>query len=469
MMKLRFLTFLLIITAPAFTQSLNQKIGSAFTNLKNDSQLKYGQASLTVINARTGDIIYASNEKIGLSPASTLKTVTSATAFNILGEDFRWETSIGYNGTISNGTLKGDLIIRGSGDPTLGSHRYAETKADMILDKWIKAVKQAGIEKIEGRIISDDQLFGTQIIPQGWIWQDIGNYYGAGASSVSWRENEIGVTFKAGSKTGSPAKLVSLSPSILDLRAINEVSTGPSGSGDNVYAYSAPYTEVVYLRGTYGLDLNKTIKISCPDPALSLAIELRNKLLASGISSLTASTWRKLNAENLTFEPIAKILGSHESPSLSQVVYWLNQKSLNLYAENILKTIAVKLGKAGSFDNGTEEVKRFWRDKIGIDPNSLDVLDGSGLSPENKVTTEVIARILLSVKKETWFNDYHESFPLYNNMKMKSGSIRNALCYAGFQTTADGTPVVFSIITNNYNGSTAGIKQKIFRVLDGLK
>jgi serine-type D-Ala-D-Ala carboxypeptidase/endopeptidase (penicillin-binding protein 4) len=469
MMKLRFLTILLLVASPAFTQSLNQKISTAFASLESDPQLRYGQASLTVINAKTGDIIFAKNEKTGMSPASTLKTVTSATAFNILGRDFRWETSIGYNGTINNGTLNGDLIIKGSGDPTLGSDRYSETKSDLILDKWIQVVKQAGIKKIEGRIIADDQLFGTQIIPQGWIWQDIGNYYGAGASSVSWRENEIGVTFKAGSKPGSPSRLTGLSPSILDLKAINEVKTGTSGSGDNVYAYSAPYTDVVYLRGTYGLDLNKTIKISCPDPALSLAIELRNKLMYSGISAGSASTWRKLNAESLTFEPIVKVLNTHTSPSLSEVVYWLNQKSLNLYAENILKTLAVKLGKPGSFDSGTEEIKRFWREKIMIDPNSLDILDGSGLSPENKVTTEAIARILLSVKKESWYNDYYESFPLYNNMKMKSGSIRNALCYAGFQTSAEGTPVVFSIITNNYNGGTSAIKQKIFRVLDGLK
>ncbi|WP_207535525.1 D-alanyl-D-alanine carboxypeptidase/D-alanyl-D-alanine endopeptidase [Desertivirga arenae] len=468
-MKLKLLTILLTIAIPAFTQSLNQKISVAFASLENDPQLKYGQASLTVINAKTGDIIFAKNEKTGMSPASTLKTVTSATAFNVLGKDFRWETTIGYNGTIISGTLKGDLIIKGSGDPTLGSNRYEETKADVILEKWSKAIKQAGIRKIEGRIIADDQLFGTQIIPQGWIWQDIGNYYGAGASSVSWRENEIGVNFKAGSKPGSPSKLTGMFPSLLDLSVINEVTTGSAGSGDNVYAYSAPYTHIVYLRGTYGLDLEKTIKISCPDPALSLAIEFKNKLSSAGILGGAATTWRKLNAESITYQPIEKILSSHSSPSLTEVVYWLNQKSLNLYAENILKTIAVKQGKPGTFDTGTEEIKKFWRDKIMLDPNSLEVLDGSGLSPENKVTTEALARILLSAKKENWFNNYYDSFPLYNNIKMKSGSIRNALCYAGYQTAAEGTPVVFSIITNNYNGGTSAIKQKIFKVLDVLK
>jgi len=468
-MKYRFFLILLFITNQLWSQSLNQKITSAYSALENDPQLKYGLSSLTVLNAETGEIIFSKNGKTGMAPASTLKTVTSATAFYVLAQDFKWETTLGYNGSITNGILKGDLIITGSGDPTLGSDRYPETKADLIIEKWTDAIKKTGIKKIEGRIIANDSLFGTQIIPQGWIWQDIGNYYGAGATSLSWRENEIGVNFKAGTKVGTPTQVTDLSSSFYDLKVINEVLTGGPGSGDNVYAYSAPYTDIVYLRGTYGIDLNKTIKISAPDPALQLAIELRTKLSTAGIPVLNATTWRKLNSEAKIFKPATSTINTHLSPALSQVVYWLNQKSLNLYAENILKTIAVKQGKPGTFEDGTQVIENFWRDKILIEPNSLNILDGSGLSPENRVTTETIARILQSAKKESWFNNYYESFPLYNNTKMKSGSIRNALCYAGYEKTPGGIPVTFSIITNNYNGSTTSIKQKIFKVLDVLK
>jgi len=468
-MKIRLVTLLLFFTQVTIAQSLSQKATTAYNAFENDGQLKYGSHSLTVINAETGEIIFSRNGKTGLAPASTLKTVTSATAFHILGRDFRWETSLGYSGQISGSTLKGDLIIKGAGDPTLGSDRYPDTRADLILDKWASAIKQAGIRKIEGRIIADDLLFGTQIIPQGWIWQDIGNYYGAGATSLCWLENEMGLRFKAGTEPGESTRLAEISPQIAGLKVINEVTTGTAGSGDNVYAYSAPYTDVVYLRGTYGIDLNKTVKISIPDPALQLAIDLKRKLKQVGIQTTEETTARRLLSENKQVPKLTKVISVHQSPGLSQVVYWLNQKSLNLYAENLLKTIAIRKGKSGSFENGVDVVKSFWQDRIFIDPNSLNILDGSGLSPENKVTTETMAKILYSVKKETWFSDYYESLPLYNNMKMKSGSIRNALCYAGYHKTSDGIPVVFSIITNNYNGSTSSIKQKIFKVLDVLK
>ena len=463
-----FLSFLFIANL-AFAQSLNQKIASGYAALENDQQLKYGLSSLTVTNASTGEIIFSKNGKTGLAPASTLKTLTSATAFHILGKDFKWETRLAYNGSIKNGILNGDLLIVGSGDPTLGSDRYSSTKPELIFNKWLAAVKEAGIKKIEGRIIADDSLFGTQITPLGWIWQDIGNYYGAGATSLSWMENEMGVRFKAGANVGDKTQFIDPNPSIAGLKIINEVTTGSAGSGDNVYAYSAPYTDVVYLRGTYGIDLNKTIKIAIPDPALLVSNTLKNKLKEAGVISGGATTNRLIKAEGKTIIPAVKTIATHPSPSLTQVVYWLNQKSLNLYAENILKTIAVRQNKEGCFENGVDVIKAFWKDKLLIDPNSINILDGSGLSPENRITTESLVKILLSIKKEDWFNDFHESLPVYNNIKMKSGSIRNALCYAGYHQTSDGIPLVFSIITNNYSGSTSAIKQKIFKVLDVLK
>lgn len=469
MMKSGVLFSFLFIANLAFAQSLNQKIATAYGSLENDQQLKYGLSSLTVANAVTGEILFSKNGRTGLAPASTLKTLTSATAFYILGKDFRWETRLAYNGTIKNGTLNGDLLITGTGDPTLGSDRYSSTKPELILGKWLAAVKEAGIKKIEGRIIADDSLFGTQITPLGWIWQDIGNYYGAGASSLSWMENEMGVRFKAGNNVGDKTQFVDQTPSIAGLKIINEVTTGNQGSSDNVYAYSAPYTDVVYLRGSYGIDLNKTIKISIPDPALLLANTIRNKLKEAGIISNAATTHRLLKADGKAISPAIKTISTHQSPFLPQVVYWLNQKSLNLYAENLLKTMAVERNKEGSFENGVDVIKAFWKDKLMIDPNSINILDGSGLSPENRITTESLVRILQSLKKEEWFNDFHGSLPVYNNIKMKSGSIRNALCYAGYHQTSDGIPVVFSIITNNYSGSTSAIKQKIFKVLDVLK
>lgn len=464
------ISFLICLPLFIFSQSLAKRIENAYRQVSADSQLEYGLSSLTVLNAKTGDVIFSDNAGTGFASASTLKTVTSITAFNLLGENFTWETTLGYNGTISNGVLNGDLIVTGSGDPTLGSDRYGQTTSSVLLNRWAAAVRSAGIREIKGRIISDDRVFGTQSLPRGWIWQDIGNYYGAGPSALNWKENEFGLHITPGSRAGSPVILRIDSSAKENLHVVNELTTGHAGSGDNVYAYSAPYSDVIYLRGTYGIDLHKTIMAAEPDPAFVLAAELKEKLASGGISTGgPATTVRRINLEHAAFSAPSVVIDRYHSPKLSEVVYWLNKKSINLYAESILKTLAVSQGREATFDDGVDVVKDYWNKREGIDRRSLDIIDGSGLSPENRITTLTMARILLSAKKEPWFNSFYESLPVYNDMKMKSGSISKVLAFAGYQTSSDGTPLVFSFILNHFNGSSSAVKQKMFRMLDVMK
>jgi D-alanyl-D-alanine carboxypeptidase/D-alanyl-D-alanine-endopeptidase (penicillin-binding protein 4) len=466
------IAFILTVSFSSLSsQTLKQKIQSAYNRFEEDSQMKYGMSSLTVLNAETGELVFSKNENVGLASASTLKTITAATAYHFLGKDFTWETTLGYNGTISsNGTLNGDLIITGAGDPSLGSDRYELAKSSLILKKWADAINRLGIKNITGSIISDDRLFGTQTMPGGWTWQDMGNYYGAGPSSLTWRENQFGLVFKPSSRVGEVAELLETRPNMDYLKIVNEVKTGPAGSGDNVYAYSAPYSSVIYVRGTYGIDLKKEIVASVPDPAFDLAHNLLNKLNDSGIKvDQGASTARQKSLNNQSFAPIAKIIDVHTSPNLDKIVYWFNQKSINLFGEHLLKTIAQKEVKEISTPSGVKILKKFWLDKAGIDGDALNIYDGSGLSPSNRVTTLAMAKILQSVKKESWFPGFYESLPLYNNMKMKSGSISDVIAYTGYQTSADGTPLVFSFIINNYSGSSSSARQKMFTVLNSLK
>ncbi|WP_374165571.1 D-alanyl-D-alanine carboxypeptidase/D-alanyl-D-alanine-endopeptidase [Arcticibacter sp. MXS-1] len=447
-----------------------KKIAAAYQQFEKDGQLKYGLSSITVLNAETGEVVFASGENTGLAPASTLKTVTSVTAFNLLGKDFRWQTTLGYSGKVSNNVLDGDLIVTTSGDPSLGSSRYDQTGAPVILDRWASVIKNAGITKVNGRIVIDDQLFGSQTTPQGWIWQDIGNYYGAGSTAGNWRENQTGLLIRPGVRTGEPAVLSGTDPVISGLQLVNELKTGSPGSGDNVYAYSAPYSNLVYVRGSYGIDLKKTVMISVPDPAQLMGDELKLRLTRNGISiSGAAVTTRRLNQDGAQVPVRTGEFDKYSSPDLQKIVYWLNQKSINLYAESILRTIALQEGKDASFQEGCRVMQSYWSKQQGIDTDAIDLLDGSGLSPENRITTLAMAKILQSAWKAPWFNSFYESLPLYNNMKMKSGSIRNVLAYAGYQKTREGTPLVFSFITNHYTGSTTPIRQKMFRMLDSLK
>ncbi|MXV53037.1 D-alanyl-D-alanine carboxypeptidase/D-alanyl-D-alanine-endopeptidase [Pedobacter sp. HMF7647] len=470
-MKKLALLFFLVLSLDTFAQTITQKIERAYAKFESDSQFKYATTSLTVLNAETGEIVFSKNSNMGLASASTLKTVTSATAFYLLGPNFTYQTTLGYSGVIdASGTLNGDLIITGAGDPTFGSERYQDTKPEVILKKFTDAVRQSGIKQINGRVISDDHLFGTQTLPTGWIWQDIGNYYGAGPNSLTWRENQLDLILRPGTKVGDPVQLVRTEPALTSVQIVNELTTGKSGSGDEVYAFSSPYSNIIYLRGTYGIDLEKTIAASIPDPALTFAAEFKSQLNKSGmkVSGLETTT-RILSASKQPFSPPSKIIANQTSPDLTKIVYWFNQKSINLYGEHLVKTMALKAGKEVTTANGVEIVKDFWRQRAGIDENSMNTIDGSGLSPGTRITTLTMAKVLQTVKKEPWFKYYFESLPVYNGMRMKSGTINDALAYAGYQTSSSGVPLVFSFIVNNYNGSSKEVRQKMFAVLDQLK
>jgi D-alanyl-D-alanine carboxypeptidase/D-alanyl-D-alanine-endopeptidase (penicillin-binding protein 4) len=459
----------LLLADLAGAQSLQQKLQTAFNRLQLDSQCRYASVSLTVLDAKTGQTVFAVNPNMGMATASTLKTITSITAFNILGKDFQYHTQFGYNGTIAtDGTLNGDLIIKGAGDPTLGSWRYPGHKENEVLSQMVAALLKAGVKKINGRVIGDDSIFGTQSIPDGWIWMDVGNYYGAGTSGLCWRENQFDIKLKTGA-VDTPIGVIRTVPETPYLNFKSELLNAPAGTGDNAYAYLPVGGKLIYLRGTYAADEGKKrISAAIPDPAYDAAFRLADTLKRLGfLISGEPESVTTLNAKGQPLLAISNNLTTILSPQLSKIIYWLNQKSINLYAEQLLKTIAWKSGRAPLTDNGVEVEQDFWKSR-GINPNSLNVVDGSGLSPGDRVTTLTMATILQSAKKENWFADFYESLPVYNNMKMKSGSILSVLTYAGYQTH-NGRELCFSIMVNNYYGSSRAVKDKIFRVLDELK
>src|ERR1700761_1413227 len=237
MRKLALLSFYFLWGYAVSAQStLQQRLSAAFNRLQADSQCRYGTVSLTVLDAKTGEQVFTANANTGMAPGSTLKTVTTITAFNILGKDFQYQTPFGYTGTITNGTLNGDLIIKGSGDPTLGSWRWETTKPNYTLNQIVAALQKAGIRNINGRIIGDDSLYGTQSIPDGWILQDMGTYFGAGATSLCWGENQFDITLNTG-RVGAPIGIKSQIPAMPYLSFKSELINGATGTGDNAYPY----------------------------------------------------------------------------------------------------------------------------------------------------------------------------------------------------------------------------------------
>ena len=163
-----------------------------------------------------------------------------------------------------------------------------------------------------------------------------------------------------------------------------------------------------------------------------------------------------------------KILDTHYSPPLDSIIYWFLQKSINLYGEALVKTFAYEKKGFGATDTGVVIVKDFWKQK-GLDENELNIYDGSGLSPLNRVTTHAQVEILKYAKQRSWFPYFFNALPEYNNMKMKSGSISDVKGFCGYHTSGDGTQYIFSFLVNNYSGSSSGLVNKMYKVLDVLK
>lgn len=473
-MKIKFYIALflstLVINFSIAQTSTNTKIEAGLAEFLASPSLKNGIASFHLIDKNSGQAILEKNSAIGLPTASTLKVITSITALDLLGENYTYKTKLYYAGVIDSlGTLHGDIIIQGSGDPTFGSERYASTKPEIILENCFQAIKNAGITCIEGRIIADDRIYNGNDIPGGWIWTDMGNYYGAGVSALNWKENKAGINFQTGT-INNPAPIASINADLSYLKFVNNVKIGNKGTGDNVYAFSAPYSNKIVLRGTYGQDLNKTIEISIPDPAYDFAFQLKNSLAEKGIATTKEVTTGQLLVEtDSIFPKNSKELYVHESPKLTEIIYWFNQKSINLYGEALLKSIGKISGDKTTTASSAEFLQKYWQQKLKILPSELDVIDGSGLSPQNHVTAQAMNNIMQYATQRPWYGSFLKALPTYNGMTMKSGTIGGTLGYTGFHKAANGKEYTYTLLVYNYGGSAGKMREAMFKFLNYLK
>ena len=142
-----------------------------------------------------------------LVPASNMKLISTGAAIHKLGPDYRFETAIGHDGTIEDGVLNGNLYIIGGGDPTLGSKDSIAVKLEEVFEQWEKLVREAGIKKINGRIIGDGRAFEGMMEEPTWLWNDIGTYYGAGTTGLMFYENMQSFSVAAGDRVGAPVKI----------------------------------------------------------------------------------------------------------------------------------------------------------------------------------------------------------------------------------------------------------------------
>ncbi len=460
------LLFLMQLTA----QDVAGKLKSATDLFEKDSQMRHAIYSLYVIDVKAGKVIFDKNSEIGLAPASCQKLFTSGAAFEILGNGYRYKTEFSYQGKIKNGIV-GDITITSSGDPSLGSWRFESTTEDYIINEWIGALRSKKIKSISGFIQTDDSRFSFQSRPGGWIWDDVGNYYGAGAGQLNWRENQFDVTLRSGNEIGSDVEIAKITPGFYRLTCRNEIKAAAKGTGDNAYLYP-PMDEMFWsAKGTIPVgERNFVISGAVQNPSEFACRAIKVKLDSAkliyhipGIKETSLSIpWRDPDTSQKV------LIAEHFSPPLDSLNFWFLRRSINLYGEAFIKTIAFEKTGFGSTEKGVELVQEFWA-KQGIDKAAINIIDGSGLSPQNRVTTNSLVKVLQYAKTRPWYNSFYLSLPTYNGMKMKSGSIGGARSFAGYHTSKDGKEYIFAIIVNNYDGSATAMVRKMYQVLDVLK
>lgn len=456
-------------------QSVSQQLQKAFQQFESDSQLKHAISSLYVIDAATGKVVFDKNSQVGLAGASTQKIITATTAFELLGKDYRYKTELMISDSLIKVLNNRDTTIFfvGYGDPTFGSWRFTNTSEEYINHVFLRALNNIGIINFEGYINVYNEKYQSGAIPGGWIWEDIGNYYGAAPREFNWRENQYDLILRSGKKIGDSVSVIKTIPGDIDFNIRSELLSAAKNSGDNAYIYYLLDGDRGVVRGTIPLG-EDSFKISgaLPSPGkafLNSFIDecVKNKTFGD-VMKYRGGVTSYLNNYHQSLITKAKLIYTHYSPSLDSIIYWFLKKSINLYGEALIKTFAYEKSGFGSTDSGVAIVKKFWKDK-GLDEDELNIYDGSGLSPLNRITTHAQVEILKYAKTKDWFPYFYDALPEYNGMKMKSGTISDVKGFCGYQKSKDGKEYIFSFLVNNYNGKTSGVVNKMYQVLDELK
>ncbi len=457
---------LLFWSADSLCQAVKEKLIKAMRQLESDPQLRHAMIGFCVVNQSTGKLIFEKNAQVGLTAASTQKIITSAAAFELLGKEYRYKTvfRLKRNSFSDNNP---DLEIESAGDPTFGSSRFNSTVDSIILKNFLNEFNKKVTGKFSGNLIIHDFKFG-QPLPRGYIWEDIGNYYGAGSYQLNWKENQFELYFNSTmTRNTQVARVVPAQPHI-EFR--NLVEADPATKGDEIYVFCPPESLIAYLEGKMPVN-KKDFKVGAAmaDPARTFGEQLKKigeRKLFFNNTIITRRT--SLAAISDTTHFIYDSIYTHFSPPLDSINYHFMQKSINLYGESLVKTISYVKSGHGSMEKGVQLIQDFFASK-GIDKRAISIADGSGLSPQNRVTADALVKVLQYAYYRPWFTSFYNALPLYNGMKMKSGSIAGVRSFAGYHRSANGQEYTFSIIINNFDGSASGIVQKMYKLLDILK
>jgi len=454
------------VSAQAVPTPLHDELDALF----NDPRFARALWGVRIESLRDGRVIYARNSEKLVVPASNMKLLTMAATAARLGWDFRFETRLDAVGTVVDGTLHGDLIVVGSGDPSIVSREFGPAP---VFDEWADALVAAGIRRVTGRLIGDDSVFDDTGIGPGWAWDYLNDGYAAPSGALSYNENIAIIRIWPGATVGAPAR-VEASPAGHGLHLSHTITTGAADSEPSITQTRGLQSADVALRGT--IPLGRTTPLtrttSVHNPTTFFVGGLHAALAARGIPVRGGA----FDIDDLAAPPAAegrRVIATRQSQPLSSLGAHFMKVSQNFYGETFLKLLGQRFGRGGTATAGRAvagETLSSW----GIPEGSYVMYDGSGLSRYNYVSSDAIVALLKHVwNDESLRGPFMATLPvggqdgtlgsrmrntaLAGKVQAKTGTIANVRALSGYVDSPSGERFVFSMIANHFTTGSAAV------------
>ncbi|MDF1560752.1 MAG: D-alanyl-D-alanine carboxypeptidase/D-alanyl-D-alanine-endopeptidase [Bacteroidales bacterium] len=455
-MKIKFLQAVIIAALTSTCLSGQQ---NTIDTILADTSLTGTSWSICFADAVTGEMIFGHDAERNLASASVMKLYPTSVALALLGPDYRFSTDIYISGKFNSrrGVVDGDVVIKGGGDPALGSEYFRDHYGDVV-GQWTAALLTAGIRHVKGRVAAATSFYDFNPAPSGWSWGNLGQYYGAGVYDINFNDNKYNI-YITGHNEGSPAVIDSVELYGRDVRLTNYLTS--SGRSDQGYVYNTPYSHTAWISGSVPADSSFALKASNPDPPLTVVRLLDRAMRDAGIRIDGAVSAARTNAVPEEMTPLCVTL----SPTLEEIVKVTNHESVNMYAEAIRKHLGYVILGEESYSAGARVIRSFL-DSIGCEPYEAVILDGSGLSANNNISALMTVRLLVHMHNSPCTVPFIASLPegaVSGTMKSyfrdeffkgrvfaKTGTISSAKSFAGYVTTGSGRRLAFTMFANGF-------------------
>jgi D-alanyl-D-alanine carboxypeptidase/D-alanyl-D-alanine-endopeptidase (penicillin-binding protein 4) len=459
-----------IVTPGAGSSSPVARLRRDIDRLLSEPALARGTWAVVVRSLDRDDTLYSLNAAKLLLPASNMKILTLAAAAERLGWDFTFTTELVATGPIDAGVLDGDLVVVGTGDPSLDDW---DGRATRLFTDWADQLKAAGVTTIAGRLVGDDNYFDDQMLGPGWAWDDLDKSFATSVGALQFNQNTARLAIDPAGVVGAQAA-VSVSPPGSGLIIRNQLMTVAADAPIAIESRRAAGGSVLDLRGAVPLGAATLMRnASVANPTDYFLAALREGLVAAGIEIHGPA----IDVDDLASAPPLdrrRVLVSYRSPPLSELARTMMKLSQNLFAESLLRAIekSAVAGRDGQVLDGADAMRAVV-EQLGVEETDLVVADGSGLSRYNLATARALVATLVHVYEDDGLRGpFEEALPVAGrdgtlgfrmrgtpaegNARAKTGALSNARALSGYVRGADGEPLVFAIVANNY-GSTAEV------------